>query len=130
MKKTILYLSWSPTVNNYYSHTRRGIYISKRGKAYLNTVISDVREQAPDVYIDYKISLTVYMFPPDRRVRDLDNYLKAMQDSVTKSGFWEDDSLIDQLFVKRGEVVKGGAMVIIIQKADDLVRYADMQLLE
>jgi len=123
MKNTVLYLNWPPTVNNYYTHTRRGVFISKKGRLYRDSVIADVREQAPDVYIDDKIAITVYMFPPDRRTRDLDNYMKALQDSITKSGLWEDDSLIDQVYTYRGEVIKGGQVVVKIEEAGIILPY-------
>jgi crossover junction endodeoxyribonuclease RusA len=123
VKSTILYLNWPPTVNNYYTHTRNGVFISKKGRQYKSAVEADIREQAPDVYITDKVAITVYMFPPDRRKRDLDNYMKALQDSISKAGLWEDDSLIDQLYIYRGEVIKGGQIVVKIEESGIILPY-------
>jgi len=122
-KSTILYLSWPPTVNNYYTHTRNGVFISKKGRLYKNAVESEIREQAPSVHITDRIAITVYMFPPDRRKRDLDNYMKALQDSISKAGLWEDDSLIDQVYMYRGEVIKGGQIVVKIEESGIILPY-------
>jgi crossover junction endodeoxyribonuclease RusA len=63
-------------------------------------------------------------YPPDRRKRDLDNHLKALLDSCTLSGLWEDDSLIDQLTLYRGVVVKTGIIRMEINLAGPLMPYS------
>jgi crossover junction endodeoxyribonuclease RusA len=44
---------------------------------------------------DKKIYLSVAVFAPDRRKRDLDNIFKAMNDVLTHAGIYADDSKID-----------------------------------
>ena len=68
------------------------------------------------------VLMEVKMFPPDRRRRDIDNHMKALQDSIVKSGLLEDDELIDQLFIYRGEVVKGGLVIVEITDSGPLAR--------
>ena len=53
---------------------------------------------------------------PDRRKRDLDNILKALQDSLQAAGVYKDDCQIDLLTVKRCEVdeEKRGFVVVTI----------------
>lgn len=46
------------------------------------------------------LALTLLVHPPDRRRRDLDNALKAAQDSIAR-GLGVDDSLISELHVWR-----------------------------
>ena len=116
MQDLILYLDWPPTVNNYYSHTRNGVFISKKGRLFTSSVLSDVKSQAPRVKYTEPFAMSVYMFPPDRRKRDLDNYMKALQDSLAKAGLMEDDSLIDQLYLYRGEGRKGGLAIVKIDE--------------
>lgn len=120
MDNLTLYLNWPPTVNNYYSHTRNGVFISAKGRKYKHSVELDIQEQAPDVFLSESVLMEVHMFPPDRRRRDLDNHMKALQDSLVKAGLLEDDSLIDQLFIYRGEVVKGGLIVVEITDSGPL----------
>lgn len=122
----VLHLPWAPTVNSYYSHTRNGVFISKKGRMYRESVEKDVYEQLPGIgerTIDYPITMDVYMFPPDRRKRDLDNYMKALQDALTICKLWEDDSLIDQLHIFRGGVLPSGSIVVSISEAGPVIPY-------
>lgn len=114
MENITLYLPWPPTVNNYYAHTRNGVFISKKGRQYSNKIATELEEQANGINLYDPVFMEVKMFPPDRRRRDLDNHMKALQDSLVKNGLLEDDSLIDQLFIYRGEMVKGGLVIIEI----------------
>jgi len=104
-------------VNNYYVHTRNGVFISKKGRKYTHTVELDIKEQCGELFITDSVMMEVKMYPPDRRKRDLDNHMKSLQDAIVKAGLLEDDSLIDQLFIYRGEVVKGGLIVVEINDA-------------
>ena len=119
MKTTMieLHTKFPNTLNSHYTKTHNGIYVSKRGKEMITAVSIDVGEQLPGLLIDYRIAVEVLLFMPDRRKRDLDNYLKSLFDSITRSGLWVDDSLIDQLIVRRGEFVKGGRCVVRITAA-------------
>lgn len=105
-----LELPFPPTVNSYYVKTQRGIYVSKKGRAFREDVADASSEQ--NVYglkLDVPLTLDVILYPPDNRERDLDNYMKALQDSITQAGVWANDSLIDNLNVHRGVKCAGGA---------------------
>ena len=104
-----LFLPFPPTVNNYYVKTKRGVFISMKGKKFRAEVEEAVNQQLPSVFIEDKMLVEVVLYPPDRRIRDLGNYDKALMDALTECGLWEDDSLIDQQFFYRGEVFNGEA---------------------
>lgn len=63
-----------------------------------------------------RISVSVLVYPPDRRRRDIDNILKASLDSLVHGGLIEDDSLIDVLRVERREVTRGGKLEITVRE--------------
>lgn len=114
----ILHLPWPPTVNSYYKITRHGQrYLDKKVRAFRDVVAESVHEQMPGVTLDESIFMEVYLFPPDRRKRDLDNYMKGLLDALTNAGLWDDDSLIDQLFIYRGEIVSGGSVRVELSDA-------------
>ena len=119
-----LYLPFPPTVNNYYKKAAHGgRYISNKGRKFRDDVITAVKEQMPDVWLDYKLLVEVVLFPPDNRQRDVDNYNKSLLDALTHSGVWEDDSIIDQLFVYRGEVrSRNGSVYIRISEAAPVLK--------
>ncbi len=114
----VLFLPWPPTVNSYYKVTRHGQrYLDKKVRAFRDVVAESVHEQMPGLTLDESIFMEVYLFPPDRRKRDLDNYMKGLLDALTEADLWEDDSLIDQLHIYRGEIVDGGSVRVELSDA-------------
>jgi len=126
MSKDIeLRLKWPPTINSYYQPIgrQRGIKrISDAGKAFRNAVIEDVHEQlGAGIWFNDRISLTTVLYPPDKRIRDLDNYMKALLDALTHAKLWEDDSLIDQHHIYRGVIIPKGLVHLHIADAGPLL---------
>ena len=111
----ILWLPWPPTVNAYYKAVRSSIYLSAKGRKYKELVEGLVNEQAPGICLDFPLFVEVWLFPPDRRTRDLDNYMKALLDAITNAGTWTDDKLIDQLHVYRGCPGSGNVRIEICE---------------
>ena len=121
--KIDFFLPFPPSINSFYSKTRNGLFISKKGAAYQSSGIISIREQlGPMEGIDTKINLAIILYPPDRRTRDLDNYIKPLLDTITKSGIWMDDSLVDQMLVYRGAVLQAGSCFVRIRQAGPLLQ--------
>ena len=111
-----LTLPFPPTVNTYWRHTPKGVLISASGRSFRSNAIAAVymqlgRKPKP---LDCDVQVTVVIAPPDRRARDLDNYLKALFDSLTHAGIWKDDSQIKRMAVEWGPVTKSGYVEITI----------------
>jgi len=122
MKNVHIELDFPPTVNSYYTKTQRGIYISKRGRVFRDRCAeSCVQQNAYGLNLDERLTLDVVLYPPDRRIRDLDNYMKALLDAFTQAKVWEDDSLIDNLNIHRGKLVKGGKCAVRISAHHGLI---------
>ena len=116
------FLDYPPTVNNYYVKTQRGVFISQKGRKYRAAVAEAINGQMPGLHIEEKMLVEVILYPPDNRKRDLDNYMKSLLDALTQAGLWEDDSLIDQLFVYRGvKVSPSGSVTVSIREAAPLL---------
>ena len=107
-----LLLPWPPSMNSLYPSAKNGRrFLSKRGKDYQVAVKVALRGlSAPSGRLAYK----AVMFPPDRRKRDLSNHLKALEDCLTKCGFWEDDSLVDDLQATRGPIRRDGMVEVAV----------------
>ncbi len=119
----VLYLPWPPTVNAYYKNSRSGHrYLDKSVRAFRELVQKAIHEQCPGLHLDEKLFVDVFLFPPDRRKRDLDNYMKGLLDALTEAELWDDDSQIDQLHIYRGELVKNGSVCIEISEAAPLIK--------
>lgn len=120
----ILYLPWPPTVNSYYKVARSGVrYLDKNVGIFRDRIAESISEQCPGLYLDEPIFMEVYLFPPDKRKRDLDNYMKGLLDALTEAGLWEDDSLIHQLHIYRGARVDGGQVKVEISEAGPILGF-------
>jgi crossover junction endodeoxyribonuclease RusA len=122
LEDIVLHLPFPPTVNNYYKLTRSGVrYLDKKVRQFREDVLKAVEKQIPGVTLDTPLFMEVYLYPPDRRKRDLDNYMKGLLDALTDAELWTDDSLIDQLHIFRGEIVKGGSIRVEISEGGPIV---------
>ena len=122
MQEIVLFLPFPPTVNSYYSAGNGKVrYVSRAGRLFRESVIEAVNEQCSGIQLDCRLNVEVVLHAPDRRTRDLDNYMKALLDAITHSGLWLDDGQIDQLSIMRGEVVKSGISRVEINLAGPIV---------
>ncbi len=117
------YLAYPPSVNNYYVKTKRGVFISAKGRKYRADVIADIAEQIPALRMDedHRILMEVVLFPPDKRKRDLDNTGKSLLDALVNAKLLIDDSQIDQLHFYRGAPVPNGRVFIRISDAGPVI---------
>lgn len=119
MYNLVLFLPFPPSINHYYvSGRNRQRFISAAGSRFRADVGKSLEENnAINLKLDMKLNVEVILYPPDKKVRDLDNYMKALLDSLTHGGLWADDSLIDQLSIYRGERTRGGLVRIEVNPA-------------
>lgn len=118
-----LHLPYPPTVNTYYKKTRYGTRISEKGRKYRADILTEVEEQFGSMLtLDTPLLVEVVLFPPDKRTRDLDNCMKALLDALTEAGVWEDDALVAQLQIYRGEVLYSGKAAVYIHDAGPLLK--------
>ena len=118
MPVMMLNLPFPPSVNGYWRTVRIGksnrTMISEKGRQYRTRVLESLGF-AKSTFTG-RLRLTVEMYPPDRRKRDLDNFLKASLDALTHAGIYQDDSQIDILIVKRMTVQKEGLLQVWIDE--------------
>jgi len=109
-------LPYPPTVNTYYRRVGSRTLISKRGREYRQRVAGAVLIQGR-VHFAGEIRMRIWIIPPDRRKRDLDNLLKAPLDALEKARVYDNDSQICQIDIERLdlEVTDGGGMLIEIR---------------
>jgi len=110
---TSITLPWPPSVNHYWRTWRGRMLISREGRAYRDAVISILRA-ARLKPLAGPLAIHVELYPPDKRRRDADNALKAVNDSLQHGGAFHDDSQIVWLLVEKAEVVPGGKVVVRI----------------
>lgn len=121
MSELTLTLPFPPSVNTYWRSPNSGPLkgrhlISAAGRAFQNSAYAAVLEQLHRMPkpITGPVAVEVTLFPPDRRRRDIDNYNKALFDSLTRVGIWEDDSQIKRMLVEWGPVTAAGKVEVRI----------------
>lgn len=107
-------LPFPPTINSYYGRTRTGqVFIKAAGKSFRADVITFCMRKRIKLQTG-RLAMFIRVYPPDKRVRDLDNIVKATQDALQKAGAYENDSQIDALNVQRCEQRRGGGVNVVI----------------
>lgn len=109
-------MAYPPTVNHYYTVARGRKILSGTGRAWLASESLGVRIQRANRAFDSISPLTVaiVIHPPDNRRRDLDNTLKPVLDALVQGRAIADDSLIEELSIRRGSVQRGGSVEVEI----------------
>jgi crossover junction endodeoxyribonuclease RusA len=109
-----LVLPYPPTVNTYWRHARGRTYIAEEGRAYRNTVSWTIvaRRRGFNPIAD-PVVLEIELTPPDARVRDVDNVLKALLDAMKRGGAYLDDSQIWRLCISMGAPGEGSVRVTV-----------------
>ena len=89
-----------PSVNSLWINKPNGRYKSKRGKTFENLACSELKKQFRCKPLANSLEVRIRLYFKDKRKRDIDNYNKAILDSMTKI-IYEDDSQIEELNVKK-----------------------------
>ena len=96
----ILTLPYPPSVNHYWRRVGPRTLISREGRAFRKNVCALLGGGGKPPRSG-RVALAMDAFPPDHRRRDLDNLPKAVLDSLTHAGVYEDDSHYAELRIMR-----------------------------
>jgi crossover junction endodeoxyribonuclease RusA len=110
----VLNLPLPPTINSYYGFQGHRRFVDEAGKKFKKEVAAYVLEYRVPKMGNARLEMEVVLYPRDRRVQDIDNRIKALWDALKQAGVFDDDSQIDVLIVKRGEVRKGGGCLVLL----------------
>lgn len=115
-----LVLPFPPSMNTYWRNLNGRTLLSAKGRRYKREVIAAVYEQLkkkPKPITD-NVAVKVEFYPPNNIRRDMDNYFKALFDSLTTAGVWVDDSQIKRIESDWCESIKNGKLLINILKLE------------
>ena len=118
-----LTLPLPPSTNNLYVNARgRGRILSKAGREYKQAVrVLALGARLPLLRGDVVLTMTVYF--PNRRRRDLDNTLKVCLDSLSGVAY-ADDSQVSELHLYRAYDSGNPRAELVIGAATDTAREA------
>lgn len=110
---TKIELPWPPSMNTYWRRVGNKTILSKAAREYKKAVAELVLVQFAKLGLKERAHISIIAYPPDKRVRDLDNLLKPILDAMTGAGVWVDDGIINSISIQRSfvEKEKGGLIV-------------------
>ena len=106
-------LPWPPSVNHYWAARGKGRYIAPHARAWHREAWSILR--AHRCRYTGPVALYMFAYPPDRRRRDLDNLLKAVQDALVAARVIEDDYQVAELHVVRRPPEPPGRVRVVVE---------------
>lgn len=106
-------LPYPPSINHYYIRTNDRVVLGPKGTRYRHDA-GLLLHRYRGACKDKRLAITINVFPPDKRKRDLDNVLKCVLDSLEYAQVFEDDNQIDMLTVIRRSVVSPGHVAMWI----------------
>lgn len=109
-------IPYPPSVNTYYRHVGPRVLISRDGRKYRMMVVSRLGGIEP---LEGDLALTVHLYPPDRRRRDVDNTLKSFMDALVHAGAMRDDSQVKILHVEMLEPYPGGKLFFVLEEKEE-----------
>lgn len=102
-----------PSVNNYWIKGRNKTSRLSLRALHFNAVMK--RFINPCEY-GGKVQVDIQFAPPDRKIRDIDNIVKPIFDSLSKNGLILDDKQVEKLTVERMPIKKGGELTVYVRK--------------
>jgi crossover junction endodeoxyribonuclease RusA len=114
-KEIKLTIPFPPSVNTYWGFKGSQRFLTSRAKVFKSAVAAEFMRSGHEGFDDARLAVTIKLYPPDRRVRDIDNVVKSTLDALCQAGVFADDGQIDMLHVTREQVIKFGAAEIFIQ---------------
>ena len=124
-----LELPWPPSINKYYSRGRNTVFLRKEVKEYFEAVYYLCYQQKIQK-IKGDIFLTLFLFPPDERRRDIDNLKKAIYDSLQHAGVYNDDRQIKADCSYMCNPLKNGKVIAILDQFMLRDEYIKQKLLD
>ncbi len=101
----LITLPYPPSVNHYWRHVGHRTLISREGRTFRKNVCALLGGSGPrKPPLGGRIALAMDAFPPDRRIRDLDNLQKPTLDALEHNGIYTNDGQIDVLLTRRRQV--------------------------
>ena len=117
-KVATLILPLPPSINSYFATFQGRRIISKAGRDFKKFTADYCLVSRVPKFGSSRLSMCLSIHPRDRRINDLSNRIKSLEDALVQAGVMDDDSQIDFLQVKRGEIRKGGECVVMIKEIE------------
>ena len=104
-----------PSVNHYTMRSKSGgVTLTEASREFKRMAYQSLAPYAPKKPSEKRIALEVTLHPSTKRKFDIDNRNKLILDALEEARFFFDDEQVDEIHVKRGEIVAGGRVDIVL----------------
>jgi len=110
-----LILPYPPSVNTYWGFRGSHRYLTNKAKVFKQEVWAAYTNSKHKSFGSHRLSVSILLHAPDKRIRDIDNVIKSLLDALCQAGAFKDDSQVDRLYISRGSVFKGGQCEVVIE---------------
>ena len=106
---------WPPSTNSIWRNVHGRTVLAAPARSFFVRAVDYIGLKYPQAEpLRGSVAVTIRLYPPDRRKFDIDNRCKALLDTLSKAGIFEDDSQVDRLTVSREAPEKGGRVEVDI----------------
>lgn len=114
MELLTLDIPWPPTVNHYWVQKGVRRFLSERALTFRREVWASFSESKHKGFgPKQSLHVSVLLYPPDKRKRDIDNVVKPTLDALQHACVFEDDNQVSALTITRMPMYTGRATVTI-----------------
>ena len=109
-----LELPYPPSVNAMYGSHGNRRFIRPRGRLFK----ADVAEICKGLtsFGDKPLELEIMFLPRDKRLMDISNSIKGIEDALQDAGMFDNDQQVWKITIQRGKQKKGGGCVVTIKE--------------
>ncbi len=109
-----LTLPYPPSINTYWQYHNKGVHLNPKGRAYRTHVTARCYEQLGlQSPLHGRLKVTIDAYPPDARLRDLDNIQKPLLDALEFAQVFLNDAQIDHLITQRKPIAAPKGQLIV-----------------
>jgi crossover junction endodeoxyribonuclease RusA len=113
----VIVLPWPPSVNRIWRSVNNRVLLSRDGRSYREHVMREWMSARIQGFGKSRLAVSIVAHAPDARRRDIDNICKAVLDALQHAGAYNDDSQIDRLSIRRGEINRANPHVLVTLEA-------------
>lgn len=112
-----LNLPYPPSANRALVLSKGKIHRNKKLDSFFSYVWAEVlKTKCPSFPLEKRLAIEIYLYPPDKRMHDIDNRVRAVFNALQAVGVVENDFQFETLHVERRSTTSGGACEVYLDE--------------
>jgi crossover junction endodeoxyribonuclease RusA len=101
-------LLYPPSINKLWMRIGNRVVKSPRAQKYVKDSVDFLNYQRLKPILLDRVMVEIDVYPPDKRIRDLDNIMKLIFDVLVKAAIIKDDFHVQKIIIQRCDIMRGG----------------------